>query len=75
MKCFSPTYAALGDFEVNKIYVEKESLEERGLTLDDLQHLVWEDEDEDYAEKDSIHLVSRTELADVLDDQDIVLSF
>jgi tRNA 2-thiouridine synthesizing protein C len=75
MKNFSPTYAALGDYEVNKIYVEKESLEERGLTLDDLQHLVWEDEDEDYAEKDSIHLVSRTELADVLDDQDIVLSF
>lgn len=75
MKNFSPTYAALGDYEVNKIYVEKESLEERGLTLDDLQHLVWEDEDEDYAEKDSIRLVSRTELADVLDDQDVVLSF
>ena len=75
MKCFAPTYAALGDYEVNKIYVEKESLEERGLTLDDLQHLVWEDEDEDYAEKDSIRLVSRAELADVLDDQDIVLSF
>jgi tRNA 2-thiouridine synthesizing protein C len=75
MKNFSPTYAALGDYEVNKIYIEKESLEERGLTLDDLQHLVWEDEDEDYAEKDSIHLVSRAELADVLEDQDIVLSF
>jgi len=75
MKNFSPTYKALGDYDVNKIYVEKESLEERGLTLDDLQHLVWEDEDEDYAEKDSIRLVSRAELADVLDDQDIVLSF
>jgi tRNA 2-thiouridine synthesizing protein C len=75
MKNFSPTFAALGDYEVNKIYVEKESLEERGLTLDDLQHLVWEDEDEDYAEKDSIHLVSRAELSDVLEDQDVVLSF
>ena len=75
MKNFSPTFAALGDYEVNKIYIEKESLEERGLTLDDLQHLVWEDEDEDYAEKDSIHLVSRAELADVLEDQDVVLSF
>ena len=75
MKNFSPSYAALGDYDVNKIYVEKESLEERGLSLDDLQHLVWEDEDEDWAEKDSIRLVTRAELADVIDDQDVVLSF
>ncbi|QFY89770.1 sulfurtransferase complex subunit TusC [Magnetovirga frankeli] len=75
MKNFSPTYSALGDYEVNKIYVEKESLEERGLTLDDLQHLVWEDEDDDYAEKDSIRLVSRAELADVFADQDVMFNF
>jgi tRNA 2-thiouridine synthesizing protein C len=75
MKNFSPTYAALGDYEVNKIYVEKESLEERGLTLDDLQHLVWEDEDEDYAEKDSIRLVSRAELADIFAEQDVMFNF
>lgn len=75
MKNFSPTYSALGDYEINKIYVEKESLEERGLTLDDLQHLVWEDEDEDYAEKDSIRLVSRAELADVLAGQDVLFNF
>ncbi|MEZ5540809.1 MAG: sulfurtransferase complex subunit TusC [Pseudomonadota bacterium] len=75
MKNFSPTYTALGDYEINKIYVEKESLEERGLTLDDLQHLVWEDEDEDYAEKDSIRLVTRAELADVLAEQDVLFNF
>lgn len=75
MKNFSPTYAALGDYEITKIYVEKESLEERGLTLDDLQHLVWEDEDEDYAEKDSIRLVSRAELADVMAGQDVLFNF
>ena len=75
MKNFSPTYSALGDYEVNKIYVEKESLEERGLTLDDLQHLVWEDEDEDWAEKDSIRLVSRAEMADVLAGQDVLFNF
>jgi tRNA 2-thiouridine synthesizing protein C len=75
MKNFSPTYAALGDYEIKKIFVEKESLEERGLTLDDLQHLVWEDEDEDWAEKDSIHLVSRAEMAAVMDDADVVFSF
>ena len=75
MKNFSPTYAALGDYEVTKIYVEKESLEERGLTIDDLQHLVWEDEDDDWAEKDSIRLVSRSELADVLAKQDVLFNF
>jgi tRNA 2-thiouridine synthesizing protein C len=75
MKNFSPTYSALGDYEVTKIYVEKESLDERGLTLDDLQHLVWEDEDEDYAEKDSIRLVSRAELAEVIADSDVLFNF
>ncbi len=75
MKNFSATYAALGDYEVTKIYVEKDSLDERGLLLDDLQHLVWEDEDEDWAEKDSIRLVSRAELADLMADQDIMFNF
>jgi len=73
MKNFSPTYSALGDYEVKKIYVEKESLEQRGLTPDDLLHLTYEDED--YAEKDSIQLVSRAELADIMDQQDVVMSF
>ncbi len=75
MKNFSPTYKALGDYEVTKLYVEKESLEARGLTLDDLMDLTWEDEDEDYAEKPSIILVSSTELAAVMDEQEVVLSF
>ena len=30
MKNFSPTYKALGDYEVTKLYVERESLEQRG---------------------------------------------
>lgn len=75
MKNFSPTYSALGDYEVTKIYVEKESLEERGISLDNLLDLKYEDEDDDWAEKDSIHLVSRAELADIMDQQDVVLSF
>ena len=75
MKKFSATYAALGDYEVTKIYVEKESLEERGLTLDDLQHLTWEDEDEDWAEKDSVRLVSRAEMADIFAGQDVMFNF
>lgn len=75
MKNFSPTYSALGDYDVNKIYVCEESLKERGLSLDDLQHLTWEDEDEDWAEKDSIKLVSREEIADLMEGQDVILSF
>lgn len=75
MKNFSPTYQALGDYDVTKLYVEKESLEERGLTLEDLMPLTYEDEDDDWAEKDSLRLVSRAELADIMDDQDVLFSF
>ncbi|MEJ2692995.1 MAG: sulfurtransferase complex subunit TusC [Candidatus Thiodiazotropha sp.] len=75
MKNFSPTYQALGDYDVTKLYVEKESLEERGLTLEDLMPLTYEDEDDDWAEKDSIRLVSRAELADIMDEQDVLFSF
>jgi len=75
MKNFSPTYRTLGDYDIKTIYVEKESLEERGLSIDDLQHLIWEDEDEDWAEKDSISVVSREELGKLMEQQDVVLSF
>jgi tRNA 2-thiouridine synthesizing protein C len=75
IKNFSPTYSALGDYDVNKIYVEKESLEARGLTLDDLLDLKYEDEDDDWAEKDSIHVVSSAELAEILEQQEVVFSF
>ncbi|PHQ97503.1 MAG: sulfurtransferase complex subunit TusC [Marinosulfonomonas sp.] len=75
VKNFSPTFRALGDYEVTKLFVEQESLDERGLTADDLQEIVWEDEDDDYAEKPSIRIISRAEMADVMADQDVVLSF
>ncbi len=74
-KNFSRTYKALGDYEVRKLYVEREALEERGLTLEDLMPVTYEDENEDYAEKPSIHLVSRTEMAGIIAGQDVVLSF
>jgi len=75
MKNFSPTYNALGDYDITKLYVEKESLEERGLSVDDLMDIVYEDEDDDWAEKPSIRLVSRTEMAEVMEQQDVILSF
>ncbi|MBZ0130411.1 MAG: sulfurtransferase complex subunit TusC [Rhodobacteraceae bacterium] len=75
VKNFSPTFRALGDYEVTKLYVEAESLAERGLTEDDLQEIVYEDEDDDWAEKPSIRIVSRDEMAAVMADQDVILSF
>ena len=75
LKNFSPTYRALGDYEVTKLYVEQESLDERGLTLDDLQDIQYEDEDDDYAEKPSIIVVSRDQMADLMAEQDVILSF
>ena len=72
---FAPTFRALGDYDVNQIYVEQESLEIRGLTKDDLIPLTWEDEDDDWAEKDSIHVISSTEMADIIERQDVILNF
>ena len=74
-KNFSNAYKALGDYEVSKLYVEKESLAERGLTQDDLMDLVWEDEDDDWEEKPSIIMVDRTEMAAVMAEQEVTLSF
>ena len=61
MKNFSPTYRALEGYDVEKLYVDKESMEERGLTEEDL--LV------------DVEILSRAELADLMDEQDVVLSF
>ena len=61
MKNFSPTYRALEGYDVEKLYVDKESLDERGLTVDDL--LV------------DVEVISRTKMADLMDEQDVVLSF
>ena len=74
-KNFTPTYRALGDYDVNRIFVERESMELRGLTKDDLMPLTWEDEDDDYAEKDSVHVVSSAELAEIIEQQDVILNF
>ena len=61
MKNFSPTYRALEGYDIEKLYVDKESLEARGLTEDDL--LV------------DVEVMSREELAGLMDEQDVVLSF
>jgi tRNA 2-thiouridine synthesizing protein C len=61
MKNFSPTYRALEGYDIEKLYVEKESLEARGLSEDDL--LV------------DVQVMGKSEIADLMDDQDVVLSF
>ncbi len=75
LKNFSPTYSALGDYDVKNIFVELESLQLRGLSEQDLIPLTYEDEDDDWAEKKSIHIVSSAELADVIEQQDVILNF
>ncbi len=60
MKNFSPTFRALEGYDVEKIYVEKESLQARGLTVEDLVI--------------PVELLSSVELQDLMDAQDVILS-
>ena len=61
IKNFSPTYRALDGYDVEKLYVERESLEARGLTPDDLVV--------------PVEVLSSAEMADLMAEQDVVLSF
>lgn len=61
MKNFSPTYRALEMYDVEKLYVSKESMDERGLSEDDL--IV------------DVEMKSADELADLMEEQDVILSF
>ncbi len=61
MKNFSPTYRALEGYDVEKLYVEKESMEARGLTEKDF--LV------------PVQVLTVGEMADLMESQDVVLTF
>ncbi len=61
MKNFSPTYRALEGYDIEKLYVEKESMEARGLTEKDF--LV------------PVQVLTAGEMADLMESQDVVLSF
>jgi len=60
-KNFSPTYRALDGYDIEKLYVEKEAMEARGLTEEDL--LV------------DVIPMSRDEMGKLMAEQDVVLSF
>lgn len=61
VKNFSPTYRALEGYDIEKLYVEKESLDQRGLTAADL--LV------------DVEVMSSAEMSKMMAEQDIVISF
>lgn len=60
-KNFAKAFRALEMYDVEKLFVEKESLTERGLSEDDL--LV------------DVELISRAQTKELIDQQDVVLSF
>jgi tRNA 2-thiouridine synthesizing protein C len=61
IKNFSPTYRALEGYDVEKLYVLKESMDARGLSEDDL--LV------------PVTVLTTAEMGALMDEQDVVLSF
>ncbi len=61
VKNFQPTYRALDDYDVSKLYVEKEALEARGLTQEDMVV--------------PVEVMSRAEIGKLMETQDVVLSF
>jgi len=61
VKNFSPTYRALEGYDIEKLYVERESLEARGLSEDQL--IV------------PVEVMSGEELAARMEEQDVVIGF
>ncbi|MDP6258628.1 MAG: sulfurtransferase complex subunit TusC [Rhodospirillales bacterium] len=61
MKNFSPIYRALEGYDVEKICAEKESLESRGLSEDDLVI--------------PVEILSSAEISELMDAQDVIVTF
>ncbi|HVS17139.1 MAG TPA: sulfurtransferase complex subunit TusC [Planctomycetota bacterium] len=61
VKNFSPAYRALEDYDVTKIYVEKEALVARGLTEADLVV--------------PVEAVTTQRMTEIMEGQDVILSF
>lgn len=61
VKNFSPTYRALEGYDIEKLYVEKESMESRGLKEADF--IV------------PVKVINTQEMADLMQSQDVILSF
>jgi len=61
MKNFSPTFRALQDYDVTKLYVERDALQARGLSKADLVV--------------PVEVVSAQRMAEIMEAQDVILSF
>ena len=61
VKNFSPTFRALEGYDIEKLYVEKESMEARGL------------KEEDFIVP--VKVIGTQEMTDLMQSQDVVLSF
>ena len=60
-KNFSKTYGALEMYDVEKLYVEKESLEQRGLSEDDLMV--------------DVKILTSDEMKKIITDSEVILNF
>jgi len=75
MKNFSPTYRTLGDYGVRHMYVDKASLEARGLSQDDLIEVAWEDWETEEEVDNIVEVVETDKVAGLLSESDVVFSF
>ena len=75
MKNFSPTYRTLGDYEVKSIYVDKDSLEARGLTQDDLVAIAWEDWETEEEIENIVEVVDAARVSELMEESDVIFSF
>lgn len=62
MKNFSPTFRALEMYDVENVYIERESMQERGMTEDDLL-------------MEEVEIISRDQAIELLEEQEVAFSF
>ena len=75
MKNFSPTYRTLGDYEVKNIYVDRDSLQARGLTQDDLVQIAWEDFETEEEVENIVEVIDSERARELMAESDVVFSF
>ncbi|MBK5963733.1 sulfurtransferase TusC [Thiocystis minor] len=75
MKNFSPTYRTLGDYEVKKIYVDRASMEARGITQEDLVEIAWEDFETEEEIDNIVEVIDSARVSELMNDSDAIFSF
>jgi len=75
MKNFMPTYRTLGDYGVRYMYVDRASLEARGLTADDLIEVAWEDWETEEEVDNIVEVVDSAKVTELMAESDVVFSF